>query len=70
MIDQLTEEKLNALAVILEDIVSNDRSNKKGSAASLCGIFNDVADSEMVKYEKGAWERDVMDRINKGDDSF
>lgn len=46
----------------------NDKDKK--SAATLCGIFHDVTNSDITKNEKGAWERDVVDRINKGDDSF
>ncbi len=62
MIDQLDDEQLNAIRVILGGLVAEKPKSKKRSAASLCGIFQDVADPDKTPLEKGAWEQAAVEK--------
>lgn len=62
MIDNLDEEQLNALVVILRGMMKEKLTKEKKSAASLCGIFHDVANPELIPLEKTAWEQSAVEK--------
>ncbi|MBR1529516.1 MAG: hypothetical protein IJ642_09480 [Oscillospiraceae bacterium] len=62
MIDHLDEEQLNALIVILRGMTKEEPPKKKKSAASLCGIFHDVANPDLIPLEKTAWEQAAVEK--------
>ncbi len=62
MIDNLDEEQLNALVVILRGMMKEEPPKEKKSAASLCGIFHDVANPELIPLEKTAWEQAAVEK--------
>ena len=61
MIDTLTEEELNAIIVILNGLTKEKKSKPKKSAASLKGIFHDVADPAKVPFEREAFANAVVE---------
>ena len=54
MLDDLTEEQLELLITFLNSMESKATKQKK-SAASLYGIFHDVADPVLAASEGEAW---------------
>ena len=54
MLDDLTEEQLKLLITFLNSMGSKATKQKK-SAASLFGIFHDVADPALAASESEAW---------------
>jgi len=62
MIDNLDEEQLNALVVILRGMMKDTPPKEKKSAASLCGIFHDVANPDLIPLEKTAWEQAAVEK--------
>lgn len=62
MIDRLDEEQLNALLVILGGLVHDEKPKEKIKAASVRGIFHDVANPELVPLEKYAWEQAAVEK--------
>ncbi len=65
MIDQLSDEQLQALAVIL-GYTTQKETESQPTPSSVRGIFSNCADAECVPLEKEAWERAV---VKKHEDS-
>ena len=55
MVDSLNEEQIRALFVILDGMVREEKPKAKKTAASLRGIFHDVANPDLIPFEKDAW---------------
>lgn len=59
IIENMSEEQLNALFIILGGIVRPENSKTKKSAR---GIFSDSANPELIPLEKEAWAESVKER--------
>ena len=75
MLDKLDDKQINALKIIIEGLVNEaaDPQNtvkNKLKAADVIGRLNKYADPDLIPLEDGAWERDIIERIENGDESF
>ncbi|MDD7295069.1 MAG: hypothetical protein PUG85_06585 [Oscillospiraceae bacterium] len=57
MIDELSEEQLQALIILLGGTIS-----KKNTVKSVRGIFSDCANPDLIPLEKDAWERAAAEK--------
>ena len=64
MIDELTDEELNAFITLFCKITG--KSEKKKSAR---GIWHSAANPELIPLEEGAWERAVAERYGVTDEN-
>lgn len=62
IIENLSEEQLNALFIILGGIVKPETPERKKTAR---GIFSDSANPELIPLEKDAWAESVKERYVK-----
>ena len=72
IIDTLSEEQFNKFIIILqkEDFIQkNTEKAKKPKALKAKGIFRECANPEMIPFEKGAWERAVVEKYAKNKNS-
>lgn len=67
MLDGLTEEQLDAIAVILSGI---SRSTPSKKASDVKGALHKYANPAMIPLEEGAWERDIAERAEKNHEDF
>lgn len=59
MLDGLTEEQLEAIAVILSGMTVQSPRKK---ASEVKGILHRFANPDLIPSEDGAWERDLAER--------
>ena len=69
MIDSLDEEQLNQVIVFIQNLPEKSKA-KKPTVESLCGVLHEYAKPGLRNLEEGAWERDIVERIIHGDESF
>lgn len=67
MLDSLTAEQLDAIAVILSGMV---RTAPPKKAADVKGALRKYANPALIPLEKGAWERDVAERAGNDHEDF
>ena len=65
ILENLSEEKLQAFITLFGDGTADIIPAKpaRKSAASLCGIFHDVADPSLRALEKDAWEQAAAEKF-------
>lgn len=67
MLDELTEEQLEAIAVILSGMAAKSPRKK---ASDVKGILHRFANPTLIASEDGAWERDIEERAGSGNEGF
>ncbi len=68
LIDEMDEEQMTELIVLIQN--RSPIPEQKPTPESLCGILHEYAKPGLQNLEKGAWERDIIERIINGDESF
>ncbi|MCH5349107.1 MAG: hypothetical protein J1E40_07275 [Oscillospiraceae bacterium] len=62
MVDSLNEEQIRALFVILDGMIHEEKPKAKKTAASIRGILHDVANPDLIPFEKDAWAEAAVEK--------